>query len=168
MSLPERVVASAAALIASKCSSTQCSECARLAGVVEQEDGRALHRPGDDRRFHPAAFREKPHAAIVAGDQGSLGRRHGHVEFALGMLAVDPQRPGEPDRHLRHADEILDVAAENRGVEGEAADVVEPGFCLRLDEGAPVGRGFERVIIGGVAGNAGRVAGRGRGHRNAS
>ena len=84
------------------------------------------------------------------------------------MLAVDPQRPGEPDRHLRDADEILDVAAENGGVEGEAADVVEPGLCLRLDEGASVGRGLACVIVGGVAGNAGRVARRGHDHRNAS
>jgi hypothetical protein len=41
------------------------------------------------------------------------------------VLAVDEQRAGHADRHLRHADEVLDVARQHRRVERVARDVLE-------------------------------------------
>ena len=38
-----------------------------------------------------------------------------HEELALGVLAVDEQRAREADRHLRDADEVLDVAGQDAG-----------------------------------------------------
>ena len=139
ISLPERVVVSATSLIASKCSSTQSPKSRAFAGVVEDEDRRALHELLDDRGLDAAALAEQPHAAVVAGDQRAFARRHRDVELALGVLAVDAQRPGEADRHLGHAHEVLDVARQHAGIEREAADVLErgAGALLRRSAAAP-------------------------------
>ena len=45
------------------------------------------------------------------------------VEVPCGVLAVDPQRPREPDRHLRDTGEVLDVARQAGRVDRVGADV---------------------------------------------
>jgi hypothetical protein len=55
----------------------------------------------------------------------ALGGRQRDVELALRVLAVDEERAGEADGHLRDADEVLDVAGEDRRVERVAGDVLE-------------------------------------------
>ena len=135
------------------------AEFARLEGVLEQENRRALHRPRDHRRLGAAALGDEAHAAIVAGDQRPLGGRHRNVKFALRALAVDAQRPGEPDRHLRRADEILDIARKAFRIERVAADMVEARFGSRLDKGPALGGRFGRIVVGAVSRNAGRGVG---------
>ncbi len=129
------------------------AEDAGLERILEDEDRGALHRLFDDRRFRAAAFGQHPHAAVVAGDQRSFGRRHRHVEIAPRMLAVDAQRTSEPDRHLRGADEVLDVPGQDGRVEGVAADMVELGAGLGFDEGAAFGCRLGRIIVGAVPRN---------------
>ena len=97
--------------------------------------------------FAPPHSAEQPHAAIIARDQRAFGRRHRHVEVAVGVLALDQERAGEPDRHLGRADEILDVAGQGARIEGMPADVVEPRAGSLLDEGAPLGRGLDGVVV---------------------
>jgi hypothetical protein len=86
------------------------AESAGLERVGEDERRRALHGLLNNGRLRAAALGEEAHAAAVARHQRSLGRSHRHVEIALCMFAVDPQRPGKPDRHLRDADEIFDIS----------------------------------------------------------
>jgi hypothetical protein len=124
-SRPERVVASAAALTSSRCSVSQAPNRPGLAGAREHERGRALHRVVQDGGGHAARLAEQAHAAVVARDERALRGRERHVELALRMLAVDEQRAGDPDRDLRHADELLDVARQQRRVERVRRDVVE-------------------------------------------
>ena len=100
------------------------TEVARRSRITEEKYRRALHVLLDDRGAHAAAFGDQPHAAVVAGHQRAFGGRHRHVEIALRMLAVDPQRTGDADRHLRHSGEQLDVAAQRRWRQRIVADMV--------------------------------------------
>ena len=97
----------------------------RLARAGEDEGRRALHAVVEHGGLHAARLVEELHAAVVGGHERPLGRRERHVELALGLLAVDEQRTGEPDRDLGHAGELLDVAGQDRGVERVGADVLE-------------------------------------------
>jgi hypothetical protein len=63
------------------------------------------------------------HASVVAGHQRPLGRRQRHVKLAACVLAVDKQRAGYSDRHLRHADEVLDIPGDRGRVDGVTADM---------------------------------------------
>ena len=73
------------------------------------------------------------------------------------MLAVDQQRAGQPDRHQRDPDEVLDVPGQDRRVEGVLADVFEFGPGLLVDQLAPrLGR-FPAVVIVRVTGNPGQT-----------
>ena len=86
--------------------------------------------------------------AVVARHERSLGRGQRDVELALGVLAVDEQRPGETDRHLRDADEVLDVARRAcAGIERVAADVLERGAGLLAGELPPGLRRLVRVVV---------------------
>jgi hypothetical protein len=85
------------------------AEVARLAGRVEDEHRRALHAVVDDRARHAAGEVEHLDAAVVGGDERALGRRQRDEELALACSPLT-ERPGEADRHLRHAGEVLDVA----------------------------------------------------------
>src|SRR6185295_5650386 len=75
------------------------------------------------------------------GDESPLGGRERDQELADRVLAVDLERAGEADRHLRDAGEVLDVALGHAGIERELVDVLElhPGVLLdealaRLDD----------------------------------
>ena len=92
-------------------------ERSRLAGALEHEGGGALHGVIEDRGLHAADLPEHLHAAVVARHKGALGGRERHVELALRVLPVDQEGPGDADRHLRYAGEVLDVPGENRRVQ---------------------------------------------------
>ena len=73
------------------------------------------------------------------------------------MLAVDQQRAGQPDRHLRDPDEVLDVPGQDRRVERVGGDLVEVGPGLFLNQPPPrLGR-LPAVVIVRVAGNPGQT-----------
>ena len=55
----------------------------------------------------------------------------------LRVLAVHRERPGEADRDLRHAGEVLDVAARRLGRERILVEVRRVDVGVRLDEGLP-------------------------------
>jgi hypothetical protein len=67
------------------------------------------------------------------------------------VLAVHEQRAGQPDRNLSDADELLDVARQDRRVERVARDVLEPRAGLLLDEVGAFLRGVARVVVLAVA-----------------
>ena len=128
------------------------AERARAAGALEQERRRALHAVVHDRRLHAAGGVQQLHAAVVGGHQRALRGRHRDVELALRVLAVDEQRPGDPERHLGDPGEVLDVAGQDRRVERVGADVLEAGAHLlaRGSRGGPRRpRGCSRRTGGG-------------------
>jgi hypothetical protein len=53
---------------------------------------------------------EQAAAAVVAGDQRGFGRREGNAVVALRRHAVHPQGSRQAQRHLHHADGVLDIA----------------------------------------------------------
>ena len=130
------------------------AELARLHGVVEDEHRRALHAVLDDGRLDAAALAEHAHPAVVAGDERALGGRQRHVEVSLRVLAVDAQRTGHADRHLRHAGEVLDVPRQHAGIEREASDVLEVCPGLLAQELTALGRHLGRVVVRAVARDA--------------
>jgi hypothetical protein len=119
-SLPLRVVVSAAAL---------------------------LHVVGDDRRRHATSLVQQPHTAVVARHERPLGSGQRHVKLSLGVLAVDEQRSGEPDRDLGDADELLDVAGGDLRIERVVRNVLQIGAGLLLGELGPAGRRLTRVVV---------------------
>ena len=132
-------------------------ELARVAGIVEHEHRRALHRIADDRAGHPTRQVQDLHAPVVAGDQRAFGRGQGNDELTLGMLAFDVDRPGEPQRNLGHAAEVLGVAVGDVGVERIVVDVLQSGPGVILDEFLPGGNGLRAVVVGSVARNLHRL-----------
>ena len=129
------------------------AEHARASRVLEDEHRRALHGAFDDRRLHPAAFRQQPHASIVARDQRPLGRRERHEEIALRVLSVNPKRAGDANRHLSRADEVFDVPLKERRIERIFRDVREIDARHLANERAPAFCAPMRVIIDRVARN---------------
>ena len=91
-SLPELVVASAAALISSKCSVSHSPNARASRALGNTNDGARCIASSITVVLHAARLAEQLHAAVVAGDERPLGRRQRHVELALGVLAVDQQR----------------------------------------------------------------------------
>ena len=73
------------------------------------------------------------------------------------MLAVDPQRAGEAERHLRHAGEVLDVAFGGVGVEREVADVLGVGAGVLADEALPLLDDGVAVVVFLAVGDADAV-----------
>ncbi len=63
------------------------------------------------------------------------------------MLAVDPERAGEADRHLRDAGEVLDVALEDVRVERVMREVREPGPGEGLRELLPLRDDAGREVV---------------------
>ena len=143
------------------------AERARLQGVVEQEHGAPLHGALDNRRLDAARLREQPHAAIVARHQRALCRRQRDEEIAAGVLAVDPERSGETDRNLRHAEKILDISGNDGGIEGIGAEVTEVDAGSRREKRASLLSGLGRVVVLPPSGNFIRSARFSVGHRRA-
>jgi hypothetical protein len=127
------------------------AELAGLAGAGEDPGRRALHAVVHHRDGDAAGLVHEPHPAVVAGHERPLGGGQRHVELALGVLPVDEQRAGEADRHLGDADEVLDVAADDRGVEGVARHVLERRAGPLGGEPRPHPRRLARVVVLAVA-----------------
>src|SRR5579871_1661544 len=70
------------------------------------------------------------------------------------MLSANDYRPGEPKRHLRHADELLDVARQNFWIEGILRDVRQVRAGLGANEVPASGGHLVGVIILAVARDA--------------
>src|SRR5205823_14473985 len=78
---------------------------AELTGLqcIPKREGRGpLHALFHDGCSDPAALGEEPHAAVVAGHEGPLGRGQRYEEVAVGVLAVDANGPCHSNRYLRH------------------------------------------------------------------
>lgn len=71
-------------------------EIAAGAGVLEDEDGGALHSVGEDGGAGAAAQVEDVHAAAVGDDERAFGCGEGNQELAAGVLAVDEEGPARP------------------------------------------------------------------------
>ncbi len=134
-------------------------EVARVAGVVEDEDRGALHGVLDHGRRDAAGLVEDLHAAAVGGDERALGGRQRDQELALRVLAVDSQRAREADRDLGDADEVLDVAARHRRVEGVPVDVLELLAAVVADEALPHLRHALIVVVLLVVGDLDALGG---------
>jgi hypothetical protein len=134
------------------------AEGARGTRVGKHEQRRALHRVVEHGGADAAGLAAQTHAARVARHQRALGGGHGHVELALGMLAVHEHRTGQPDRHLRDADEVLDVAGQNGRVERVTSDMRERGAGLGRDDIAARLGHVARVVVVLVAGQLDHVA----------
>ncbi len=126
------------------------AEVASLAGAGEDEDRSALHRVVDHRRLDAAGVAGQLHAAVVAGDESALRGRHRHPVLTLGVLTVDQQRTGEADRDLGCADEALDVAGQDRGVDRVRGELIETRARLRLGELDTGRRGRSGVVVLGI------------------
>ena len=122
-------------------------EGAGLPRAVEAEGRGALHDVRHHGGPHPAGRVDQLHAAVVARHQGALGRGQRHVERPAGMLAVNQQRPRHPDRHLGHADEVLDVPGQDRRVERIAADMLRGHPSRAGQERHPLPRRRRAVIV---------------------
>jgi hypothetical protein len=142
------VVASAAALISSKLSTSHSPNARASRALANRKQGSPLHPVVEDRRLDAARRVQQLHPAVVAGDQRSLGRRQRDVELALRVLAVDEQRSGDADRHLGDADELLDVPGQLRGVERVVATCSRRGVRpLAQERPAGVCRAARVVVL---------------------
>jgi hypothetical protein len=129
------------------------AEAAGLPRVGEHEHRRPLHRRLDDGRLHASALGDDAHAAAMACHQRAFRRRQRNVEIALRMLAVNAERAGEADRHLRHPDEVLDVPRGAAGFERAARDLAQIDASPLRQELPPACRHLGRVVIGATAWN---------------
>jgi hypothetical protein len=102
--------------------------------VVEDEGGGSDDALVEQRRADPARPRGGQRAAPVGRHKRRLGRRHRHVEIAMGVEPVDPERPDDANGDFHRADEILDIGAVAAGI----------GHGVRIGDGGPVG------VTGGV------------------
>ena len=98
-----------------------------------------------------AALGEQTHAAVVAGDQRTFGGGERDEEVTLGMFAVDANRPGDADGHLRDANEILDVAGKDRRVERVLCHVREIGAGSLANEIAADCRHRVGIVVLAIA-----------------
>ena len=72
------------------------------------------------------------------------------------MLTVDMQRPGNTDRYLGDADEILDVPRQQSRIDGVAADMRQLGTGVLLNQVGSMGSHRTRVIVAAITGNVKR------------
>ena len=118
-----------------------------LSRAVETEGRCALHPVVHHRGRDPARAVQQLHAPVVAGDQRPFGCRQRHVELSPRVLTLDQQRPRDPDRHLRGADEVLDVPGGQGRVEGVPADVLGMDAGDLADELPALRRGSPAVVV---------------------
>ena len=119
--------------------------------VFEHENRSPLHIVADDGALDAPASMQDLHAAVVGSHQGAFAGRERHVELPLGVLAMDQQRSGEAERHLRHAGEILDVAARYARIDGVAGDMVQRRAGALADERLAGTDDLRAVIVHGIA-----------------
>lgn len=72
--------------------------------------------------------------ALIALDPETEEVRSG--QLPLGVLAIDRDRPRQPDRHLRDPEEVLDVAWEHAGVESSEEATMDEREEVETREGA--------------------------------
>jgi hypothetical protein len=118
-----------------------------LSRAVEAERRRPLHPVVHHGGRDAARGMQQLHAPVVAGDQRPFGRRQRHVELPRRVLAVHQQRPGDPDRQLGGADEVLHVPGNHGRVQRVAADIRRTGTRGRAGEVAALRRGFPAVVV---------------------
>jgi hypothetical protein len=94
-SRPVRVVFSAACLTSAKCPASQAPK-ARASRAFSNTKAGALHGVIHDRGRHAAGLMQHLHPAVIARDQGALGRRQRNVELTLRVLPVNEQHPAMP------------------------------------------------------------------------
>ncbi len=147
-------------------------EVACVARIAEHEAGCPLHGLAADGGLDSAAFPNDFHPPVIAGEHGALDGRHGDIKLALGVLPIDQKRTGQPNRHLCHAKQVLDVAGHGLRVERKLACVMQAGWRLFFDKGLSFGDDVSAVVVlvgardlavahGGVLGKAARVEKRG-------
>src|SRR5215211_871206 len=141
-SLPERVVCSAASLTSSKFSSSQAPNSRASRALSKRNAGARCMRSSMIVVLTPPASRTSFMPRLYEARS---------VPSALGVLAVDQERPGDAERDLGDADEVLDVAGGDVGVERVARDVLELDLGVLFDEGAPLVSGLARVVVIAVA-----------------
>ena len=101
----------------------------------------------DDRCLDAAALGQHTHAAVVACHQRTLGGGHGDVKVAARMLTEDAHRTRQPERHLRDAGEVLDVARQQIWREGILGHMLELAAGSLFQKRAPLCSGLPRVIV---------------------
>ena len=156
-SLATREVASASWRISARCSCTQSRKSRASRAESKTKTGARCMQSAETVQVDAARQVEDLHAPVVGGDQRAFGRRERDQELALGVLAVDPERPGEADRDLRHAGEVLDVALGDGRVEAVPGDVVELHAGELLHELLAPGHHLGAEVRGliGIPGNRG-------------
>ena len=87
-----------------------------VACVVENKQGRALHRLCGHGGGNATRLADDFHAAIVACKHGAFDGGHGHVELALGVLTINEQGACHANGHLYHAPNILNVSRHYMGI----------------------------------------------------
>jgi hypothetical protein len=122
-------------------------EVACAPGVLEDEHGCALHAVLDDGAHRAARLVDDLHPPVVRRDQGSLCGRQGDQELALRVLASHVQRSGETDGHLRDADEALDVAVGDVGIERVLRDVPQHRAGLSFEVPLPSHDDLVGVVV---------------------
>ena len=103
------------------------NEIPRAASIRKYKHRSALHGIIHHSGFNPATHIKQFHTAIIRGHQRAFGSRHWDQKIALGILAVDGYRPGNTNRHLRHANEMLHVTTQSVGVNRVLANMVNIG-----------------------------------------
>src|SRR6476620_3168840 len=148
MSLPERVVVSAATLISVKCVIEPFSEIPCCQGIVPNEYRRPLHILLDDSRLDAPALGQQPHSAAVARDERTFRGRKRDVEAANCMFADDEQGPSKSHRDLSNSEEIFNVAGKDGWVNRIFGDMIKLSAGSLGHETAPrVGDALAIVVI---------------------
>ena len=123
--MPVLVEVSPASLISGKWSSSHLPKSRASRADSKMNEGARCIASSITVVLTPPASRTSFIPRLYARDQRALGGRQRDVELALRVLAVDEQRAGHTERDLRNADEVLDVAGGQIGVERVAADVLQ-------------------------------------------
>ena len=76
---------------------------------------------GHNARVGPTRLGDRPHAVLVGGDEGSLGRCERDIEQPVGMLSVDADRSANAERDLRRPHEVLDAPRVSSGAKAVSA-----------------------------------------------
>ncbi len=120
---------------------------ASRASIAEDKHGCALHGIGEHRAPHTAAQVENLAATIVRGNQRPFGGCQRNQKLAVGVFAMDLDRASDPNRNLRHPDEILTIAFGQMRVKGILKDMVRARAARLCNKGPSLLNDFGRVIV---------------------